>query len=178
MSTLMKPVPRNFRPGLADRLEAIHIAMPPSRSVREGISLLVRYFLDQFARELLRKGRLELTPKAMHCLERYDWSGHVRELAHEVKWLVVLARDLLVTEAELSAEVRKDNRATVPMSSALLTGLSLKAAVEELEQQMLQQALVASGYHKMRAAKSEGLSRQGLIKKLKRYGITFRTGTT
>jgi DNA-binding NtrC family response regulator len=94
MSTLMKSVPGNFRPGLYYRLKAIHIAMPPSQSMREDIALLVRYFLDQFAREL-RKGRLELTPKAMHCLERYDWSGHVRELAHEVKRLVVLARDLL-----------------------------------------------------------------------------------
>jgi DNA-binding NtrC family response regulator len=145
--------------------------------MREDIALLVRYFLDQLAREL-RKGRLELPPKAMHCLEPYDWSRHVRELVHEVKRLVVLARDLLVTEAELSVEVRKDNRATVPMSSALLTGSSLKAAVEELEQQMLQQALVASGYIKMLSARRGGLSRQGLIKKLKRYSITPRRGTT
>jgi DNA-binding protein Fis len=43
---------------------------------------------------------------------------------------------------------------------------------------MLQEALVASGYNQVRAPKRLGLSRQGLIKKLKRYGITPRAGTT
>jgi Nif-specific regulatory protein len=167
----------NFRADLYYRLKVIHIAMPPLRSMREDIPLLVGHFLEQFAREL-GKGRLELTPEAMHCLERYDWPGNVRELAHEMKRLVVLARDPLVTEAELSPEIQKASRTTAPMSSPLPPGASLKAAVEELERHMLQEALVASGYNQVRAAKRLGLSRQGLIKKLKRYGITPRAGST
>jgi Bacterial regulatory protein, Fis family len=54
----------------------------------------------------------------------------------------------------------------------------LKAAVEELERHMVQEALVASGYNQVRAARRLGLSRQGLIKKLKRYAIVPRAGTT
>ena len=95
-----------------------------------------------------------------------------------MKRLVVLARDPRVTEAELSAEIRKASRATVPVNSSLPAGASLKAAVEELEQHMLQEALVASGYNQVRAARRLGLSRQGLIKKLKRYGIIPRAGIT
>jgi hypothetical protein len=43
----------------------------------------------------------------------------VRELAHEMKRLLVLARGSLVTETELSPEIQKAGRTTVPMSSSL-----------------------------------------------------------
>jgi len=66
----------------------------------------------------------------------------------------------------------------LPLSSALSPGASLKAAVEALERHMVQEALVASGYNQVRAARRLGLSRQGLIKKLKHYGIAPRAGTT
>jgi DNA-binding NtrC family response regulator len=165
-----------FRADLYYRLKVIHIAMPPLRTMREDISLLVMHFLEQFAREL-GKGRLELTPEARHCLESYDWPGNVRELAHEMKRLVVLSRGQPVTAAELSPEIQNASKATVHINPALPEGTSLKAAVEELEQHMLQEALVASGYNQVKAARKLGLSRQGLIKKLKRYGIPPRAGT-
>jgi Nif-specific regulatory protein len=112
----------------------------------------------------------------MHCLENYHWPGNVRELAHEMNRLVVLARGPSVAEAELSPEVRKGGGATVHPRNSLPTGMSLKIAVEELEQHMLQEAMVASAYNQVQAARRLGLSRQGLIKKLKRFGITTRAG--
>jgi Nif-specific regulatory protein len=133
-----------FRADLYYCLKVIHIVMPPLRSMREDIALLAGDFLEQFEREL-RKGYVELTREAMHCLERYDWPGNVRELAHEIKRLLVLARGSLVTETELSPEIRKVSRTTVPMSSSLPPGASLKAAVEALERHMVQEALVTSG---------------------------------
>jgi DNA-binding NtrC family response regulator len=169
-----------FRADFYYRLKVIHIVMPPLRFMREDIALLARHFLEQFAREL-GKRRIELTSDAMQCLENYDWPGNVRELAHEMNRLVVLARGPSVAEAELSPEIRHAGHAgkpTVHMSNSLPTGMSLKGAVEELEQHMLQEALVASGYNQVQAARRLGLSRQGLIKKLKRYGITTRAGRT
>jgi DNA-binding NtrC family response regulator len=64
------------------------------------------------------------------------------------------------------------------VNRVLSSGASLKVAVEELEQRMLQDALVASKYNQVQAARKLGLSRQGLIKKLKRYGIVPRAGAT
>lgn len=157
--------------------QVIYIVMPPLRSMREDIALLARHFLEQFAREL-GKRRIGLTSEAMQRLENYDWPGNVRELVHEMKRLVVLARGPAVAEAELSLEIRQAGKPTVHMSNSLPTEMSLKGAVEELEQHMLQEALVASGYNQVQAARRLGLSRQGLIKKLKRYGITTRAGRT
>jgi Nif-specific regulatory protein len=142
-----------FRPDLYYRLKVIHIAVPPLRSMREDITPLAGHFLEQFVREL-GKERLELTAEAMHCLERYDWPGNIRELAHEMKRLVVLARGPLVTEDDLSPEIRNASRTSAPLSSALSPGASLKAAVEELERHMVQEALVASGYNQVRAART------------------------
>lgn len=164
-----------FRADLYYRLKVIHIAMPPLRAMREDIPLLVAHYLVEFRREL-GKGPLELTPEAMRCLENYDWPGNVRELAHEIKRLVILSHGPLATAADLSPEIGHTNRTTSSVNRVLSSGASLKVAVEELEQRMLQDALVASKYNQVQAARKLGLSRQGLIKKLKRYGIVPRAG--
>jgi DNA-binding NtrC family response regulator len=165
-----------FRPDLYYRLKVIHIAMPPLRAMRQDIAIFAVHFLEQFTQEL-GKGRLEITPEAIHCLENYDWPGNVRELAHEIKRLVVLARSPFLTAAELSPEIQNARRSTVRMSRPFPQETSMKAAVEELEQHMLQEALIASGYNQVKAARRVGLSRQGFIKKLKRYSIAPRPST-
>ena len=90
----------------------------------EDIQLLTGHFLEQFAREL-GKGRIELAPEAIQCLESFDWPGNVRELAHEMKRLVVLARGPLVTEDELSPEIRKASSRTSRRAGSLDTRMSL-----------------------------------------------------
>jgi DNA-binding NtrC family response regulator len=165
-----------FRSDLYYRLKVIHIDMPPLRAMREDIGLLATHFLEQFGREH-GKGRLELSPEAMHYLEIYDWPGNVRELAHEMKRLVVLAKGPMVNGADLSPEIRRSDVRLISLGQSKTNGTSLKVAVAELEQQMLKAALVSCGYNQVQAAKRLGLSRQGLIKKLKRYNISSRSGT-
>ena len=166
----------SFRADLYYRIKVIHIAMPPLRAMRQDIRLLVTHFLSEYTREL-SKGTIELTPEAMQYLENYHWPGNVRELSHEVKRLVVLAQGPRVNVTELSAEILKAGMRSVPLHSPTSAGVALKAAVEELEQQMLQEALIACKYNQVQAAKRLGLSRQGLIKKLKRYNIVPRAST-
>jgi DNA-binding NtrC family response regulator len=112
----------------------------------------------------------------MRCLENYDWPGNVRELAHEMKRLVVLSHGPLASAADLSPEIGHTTRTTSFENQVLPSGASLKAAVEELEQRMLREALMASKYNQVQGARKLGSSRQGLIKKLKSYGIVPRAG--
>jgi DNA-binding NtrC family response regulator len=95
-----------------------------------------------------------------------------------MKRLVVLARGSLITPDELSPEIQCAKAEPKRFSRLPLTGLSLKAAVAELEQRMLQEALKACGFNQTQASKRLGLSRQGLIKKLKHYGVIPRAGTS
>jgi DNA-binding NtrC family response regulator len=163
----------SFRADLYYRLKVIHISMPPLRAMREDVALLAGHFLEQFAREL-GKGPLELMPEAIQSMENYAWPGNVRQLAHEVKRLVVLAHSPRIGAAELSQEIQLASQPVPQAHHPSPQRPSLKAAVEELEQHMLQEALMASGYNQVQAARRLGLSRQGLIKKLKRYCIVPR----
>jgi len=167
----------SFRPDLYYRLKVIHVVMPPLRAMRQDIGLLTTHFLEHFGREL-GKSRLELDPGTLHCLEAYDWPGNVRELAHEMKRLVVLARGPLIMPDELSPEIRRVEVEAKQFTRFSPGGTSLKAAIAELEQQMLREALEVCGFNQVKGAKRLGLSRQGLIKKLKRYGIIPRAGTS
>jgi two-component system response regulator AtoC len=141
--------------------KVIHLAMPPLRAMRE-----------------LGKGRLELTLEAMRSSENYDWPGNARQFVHRMKRLVVLSLGPLATAADLSTEIGHADRTTSSVRPALSSGTSLKTAVEELERRMLHEALMDSKCNQVLAARKLRLSRQGLIKKLKRYGIVPRAGAT
>ncbi len=95
---------REFREDLYYRLNVFPIAVPPLRERREDIPLLVRYFVDKFARRMGK--RIESVPDAaLEALARWDWPGNVRELANLVERSVVLARGghLEIPLAELRA---------------------------------------------------------------------------
>ncbi|MBI4639316.1 MAG: sigma-54-dependent Fis family transcriptional regulator [Candidatus Tectomicrobia bacterium] len=158
----------NFREDLYYRLNVIHIHMPPLREIAEDIPLLANYFLTRYSREM-RKEPTRLIPGALRCLAAYPWPGNVRELENEVKRLVVLARREVITEEDLSEVIR--SRSSERQFSKPRSECSLKEAVTELEKRMIQEALETCHQNQQRAAKALRLSRQGLIKKMKRYGI-------
>jgi len=118
-----------------------------------------------------------MTPEAIHYLEKYDWLGNVRELAHKIKRLVVLARGPHITPAKLSPEIQNASRSTVRISQQFPKGASLKAALKELERHMIQEVRIASGYNHVQSARRLRLSRQGLNNKPKRYIIAPRPRT-
>ncbi|MDA2931428.1 sigma 54-interacting transcriptional regulator, partial [Acidobacteria bacterium AH-259-O06] len=158
----------NFREDLYYRLKVVHIEMPPLREIRSDIPLLANHFLSKYSQEM-KKGEKELPSGALECLMNYRWPGNVRELENEMKRVVVSVRRRVIEKEDLSEAIRKSvwpNRKD---------GGSLKEVVaetvEELEKQMILEALEACRQNQLRAAKRLGLSRQGLIKKMKRYGL-------
>lgn len=94
----------------------------------------------------------------------------MRELENEMRRAVALCPRRVITAEDLSDAVRngKENGKVEQLSSAG----SLKDKVEALEKRLISQALQARRSNQLQAAKLLGLSRQGLIKKMKRYGIT------
>jgi Nif-specific regulatory protein len=154
-----------FRQDLYYRLRVFHIQMPSLREIPEDIPLMVNCFLATYAREM-KKPEIVLSAGALIRLKAYVWPGNVRELENEIKRLVAWCPGRTVTEADLSDVIRNTNGG---ISSD--TDGSLKDTVAELEKRMIVEALQNSQQNQHRAAKILGLSRQGLIKKMKRYGI-------
>jgi DNA-binding NtrC family response regulator len=154
-----------FRQDLYFRLKIIAIDLPPLRERPEDARLLLHHFLDEYARSMGRP-RPFVSPIALEMLLRYPWPGNVRELQNEVQRCLVLAGGgPLVLEEHLSPKV---NPAGVTYSRA---SHRLAEARADFEKRFLREALVRCRHHRARTAAEVGLSRQGLFKLLKKYGI-------
>jgi len=158
----------NFREDLYYRLKVIHVHTPALREIREDIPLLANAFLAQFCREMKKEPK-KLAPGTLRGLMDYPWPGNVRELENEMKRAVVLSERKVVTEEDLSEALR--NNGNKGGQGQFLPMGSLKEAVTILEKRLITEALQSRRHNQQQAAKLLGLSRQGLIKKMKRYGI-------
>jgi Nif-specific regulatory protein len=175
----------HFRVDLYYRLKVIHIETPALREVPEDIPLLANHFVAKYC-ESMKAELKHFTPAALECLASYHWPGNERELENEIKRLVASIRGKTIGEEHIDLSIRTPektpegstvaNAVTKPTmeKAAEAPARSLKTlpdAVEALERRMIAEALHESGGNKQKAAHALGLSRQGLIKKLKRLGI-------
>jgi Nif-specific regulatory protein len=167
---------RNFREDLYYRLKVIHIHMPPLRDNPADIALLANHFLAKYCGSMNTEPK-QFTTEALTALSNYEWPGNARQLENEVKRLVASVRGKSITEDHLDpairnveTPVRKLQAGEVP-ATEVLPSHSLPVAVEALERRMIEQALRETAGNKQKAAQVLGLSRQGLIKKLKRLAI-------
>jgi Nif-specific regulatory protein len=159
-----------FREDLYYRLKVIHIHMPPLREIREDIPRLANYYLAVYCHEMKRES-MNLAPEAASACMEYPWPGNVRELENEMKRLVLSVFGTTVEKEDLSEALRRRHVEAVPSIS---TPRLLKDIVSELETRMIQEALQRTKQNQQHAAKALGLSRHGLIKKMKRYNIRIR----
>jgi transcriptional regulator with PAS, ATPase and Fis domain len=163
-----------FREDLYFRLNVIPIRLPPLRQRREDILPLAEHFLR---RHCQRHGRPlpALNPEARRLLLDYEWPGNVRELEHEMERVLTLGEPgEPVGPALLSEEVRgmgEPIRDELPGSDG-----TLKGRMEQVERRFLEEALGQNNWNQTRTAEVLGLTRQGLIKKLQRYGIRGKAG--
>jgi transcriptional regulator with PAS, ATPase and Fis domain len=154
-----------FRQDLYFRLKIISVEIPPLRQRPEDILVLINHFLDRYCQEMGRS-RSFFSPEALELLMKYDWPGNVRELQNEIQRALVLAGDRLVIEPEfLSPAVQK------AAESPLKNTWDYYQARAEFEKKFLGEALRYFNYHRARTAAAIGLTRQGLFRLLKKYGL-------
>ncbi|MFQ5694107.1 MAG: sigma 54-interacting transcriptional regulator, partial [Nitrospinota bacterium] len=164
-----------FREDLFYRLNVFRIPLPPLRERREDIPLLAQHFLEEASRRA-GKRPTGIHPDALHCMTVHPFPGNIRELENEIERAVTLAEDGAPITADLLSEsLRRAGRKTPkggpsPGADAPLRG-TLREAVEELERRMLAQALGTHNGNRTQAAAALGLSRLGLLKKIRRYGL-------
>ena len=157
-----------FREDLYYRIKVIHIHMPALREIREEIPLLASHFLKEYCREAGGQP-MEFAPPVVRRLAGAAWPGNVRQLRNEVMRLAATARHPVITEDDLWEGTPPPGQESPPAPAA--PRQSLKRAVAELERQMIAAALEGTRNNQQQAARLLGLSRQGLINKMKRYSI-------
>jgi Nif-specific regulatory protein len=157
-----------FREDLYYRLKVFPIRVPPLRERRDDIPLLATAFLQRFSAEV-GKSAAGFAQQAMELLKSYDWPGNVRELQNEVQRLVIqVDTGAYVTPELLSPRVRQIEGV---MERVRPTKGTLKEMMDQLERWLLIEALREHGNNKTAAAKSLGITREGLHKKLRAFGL-------
>jgi len=155
-----------FRQDLFFRINVFSVTIPPLRERRKDILPLADYFLKQFSVRLNRRvGWLQEDTRRL--LEHYPWPGNVRELQNEIERLVLLAEpEKEIGPSLLSDYIHKRTRAFRRESA------SLKEAVQDLEADMIRAAMDRFRQNKSRTARALGISRQSLLDKLRRMGLS------
>jgi DNA-binding NtrC family response regulator len=136
-----------FREDLYYRLNVIDIPVPSLAERGADILPLARHFLGD---------GLTLSEDAAAALQAHDWPGNVRELRNSIERAKLLARDNLVSAADL-------NLPSAPRGAARET--------EHLSREVLEATLREAGGNISRAAQSLGLSRQALYRRMERFNL-------
>ncbi len=153
---------QEFREDLYYRLNVVNIELPPLRERKEDVPLLAEHFLNKFAADN-RKEVTGFSPDAMEFLLDYDWPGNVRELENAIERAVILAKDSIITVADLPQE----NLSLVRLAS---TGKNLK----EVEKNHVLNVLRKAGGNYSEAARILGISRMTLYNKAKEYDFNVK----
>jgi two-component system NtrC family response regulator len=157
----------DFREDLYYRLSVVTIEVPPLRERRDDVPLLTRHFLKQYA------GRygipdLSVSEDAMDKMVQYNWPGNVRELQNVIERLALLAKDNLIHVETLPEEIRRAE------SRVASIGLKLPEEgidLEEVEKEILLQALERHGWNQTHAAKYLNVSRKTLIYRMEKFAL-------
>jgi DNA-binding NtrC family response regulator len=158
----------SFREDLFYRLNVVAIEIPPLRNRREDVAPLLEYDLHRFAKENKRK-KLTFSKEAWDALLRYDYPGNVRELENIVQRSVIMSRGEHITTEDLPQLFRSPvKEASLPRSKA---ESSLPEQVEQLEKDLIFEALRAHNNNQSRAAKQLGISERNLRYRLKKWGV-------
>ncbi len=151
-----------FREDLFWRLKGIEVALPRLQDRPGDVLVLAQHFLNA-ARSLVPGAQhTRLSPAAQRNIESYAWPGNLRELRHEMQRALVLSAG----RGEILPEDLSPNlRGTTPLPT------TLEDKIAALERNELKAALEATDGNRSHAAERLGLSRQGLLNKLARYGL-------
>jgi Nif-specific regulatory protein len=167
--SLEKEVERGaFRQDLYYRLRVFPLRLPALRERRDDVPSLARHFLLKYTAEM-KKPPSEFIQEALDQMAAYAWPGNIRELENEVQRLVIqVDPGAFITPDMLSPQIRKVEGVLGRIAPKKGT---LKDMMEEIERWLLVEALREHGGNKTKTAETLGITREGLHKKLSKYGM-------
>ena len=154
-----------FRQDLYYRLEVLTIDLPPLRERMQDLPLLVNHFRQKLAKKL-GIAPPNIHPDVLEAFRRFHWPGNVRELEHTLEQMLILCTgdtvDTSLLPAKLRAPSPRDGGFDLPPGGVIL---------EDLEQELIRQALDRSGGRIKEAAELLGLTYKTLQYRLKKHEI-------
>jgi PAS domain S-box-containing protein len=149
-----------FREDLFYRINVIRIDLPPLRKRKEDIPLLSENFLEKF-NHIYRRKIETIDDATMSAFMNYDWPGNIRELENIVERAVILCRKRIISLDCLPEEFCAGER----------TGQNILSARAGAEAETIKAALIKYDFNVSKAARSLGVHRTTVYRKIKRYNI-------
>ena len=161
-----------FRRDLYYRLNVFPVSMPPLRERQGDIPLLVENFLEKYGHKIGKRG-LRVAPEAEALLLAHSWPGNIRELENVIERAVILTTDGLIRPDLLPPAMQ------APCALCSLRG-TLPDALEQLERQLITEALQEHRGNMGHAAQALGISERVMGLRMRKFGLgykAFRRGT-
>lgn len=150
-------VEKKFRQDLLYRINTVEIRVPPLRERTDDIPLLANHFLQRFGAKYKRSG-MKIAKNAFAKMKTYFWPGNIRELEHAIERAVILT-DGTVIEADLLIGGSSNPEPAAPQT------------LDDVEKNFLMQSLSDHGGHVSNTAKTLGMTRTALYRRMKKHGI-------
>ncbi|KAF5066814.1 Regulatory protein AtoC [anaerobic digester metagenome] len=151
---------RQFRLDLFHRLNTLTINIPPLRERPEDIEPLLRYFVNYFSAKL-NKPLPKINAQLVESLKEYDFPGNVRELRNMIERAMIFCNTQTLSPVDFQLSNSKNGK----------SARSVVLNLDEQEQNLILQALNECGYNQVLAAKMLGISRDSLIRRMKKFNI-------
>ena len=155
-----------FREDLYYRINVVIIDLPPLCERVGDVRLLAEHFLRVYSAQHNRN-KLGITDEAMEYLERYTWPGNVRELENVIERAALLSKNKFIGLEDLPNSIKQEQN----QQQETYKLMSLKGALAGPEKNIIRQALEANQWNRQATAKTLGINRTTLFKKMKHYGL-------
>ena len=161
---------KDFRNDLYYRLQVIPIFLPPLRERREDILALAKHFMDTYKREFAKQVS-GISPQAERLIVGYHWPGNIRELKNVIERAIILGNEETLAVDHLPPEI--SSRITTAATTSLVTfklppeGID----IEEVEKELIRQALENNDWNQSKAAKKLNLGVDAFRYRMKKFGF-------
>jgi len=151
-----------FREDLYYRLNVVKISLPPLKERKEDIPLLVDHFIQKF--NLMKGKNIEgITPEALFFLMDHAFPGNIRELENIIEYSFIACKGAVIGLEHLSQDLLESHKKKRPLLST----------AEHEEAQKIRAVLVHHTHNRLAPARTLGLSRTSLWRKIRKYGLSL-----
>ncbi len=159
---------KRFREDLYYRIKGVVIHLPPLRERKEDIPLLTNYFIEKYCNEMGRE-KVYLSHGALEAMISYPWPGNVRELESEIRNTIMLLEPekKIIEINDLPPSIASQRMIKLDVGG----DYDLSKAKEIFEKNYIEEVLKRNNWNRKRSAEALNITRQGLFKLMKKYGI-------
>ncbi|HQJ95446.1 MAG TPA: sigma-54 dependent transcriptional regulator [Syntrophorhabdaceae bacterium] len=154
-----------FREDLYFRLAQMFITVPPLRTRKDDIPILIEHYLLAFSKD--SNGLKHIDKDVLDMLVKYDWPGNVRELINSLKRAAIMCDGDQIKLDDLPLHLKSKQRLNANTYSDTL----LDDAISAMEKQMIIDALKKTKGSQAKAAKLLGISERSMWYRVKKYGV-------